>query len=107
MVYPYSCAKCEIEFEVVKHHSKSSVKEKCPECKRFGTRVWVSTVLMGTAVQNAEFNHGLGMVIKNKYQRAEECKRRDLIEVGNENPKKSREHFDRRREEKRKKAYET
>jgi len=106
LVYPYSCEKCDIEFDVVKHHSKSSKKEKCPQCKSTATRIWPMPLFIGTAVQNAEFNPGLGVVTKSKRHREELCKRMDLVEVGNEKPKTFRKHFEQERETKRRKAYE-
>lgn len=105
MVYPYLCEKCEIEFDVIKHHSKSSSKEKCPECKRVATRIYTGSLFIGTSVESAEYNPGLGMVIKSKYHRSEECKRRDLVEIGNEKPKVLRKEFSDKREAKRRKSY--
>ncbi len=106
MVYPYSCAKCDIEFDVVKHHSKSSSKEKCPECKRVAKRIYTAPFFTGTKVEDAEYNPGLGIVTKNSRHRKEEARARGLEEIGNEKPTSTREHFQKVREAKRKKVYE-
>jgi hypothetical protein len=67
--------------------------------------MWVPTTFLGTSVENAEFNPGLGVVTKSKRDREEICKRRDLVEVGNEKPTTFRKHFSSERESKRRKAY--
>lgn len=105
MVYPYECPKCDLEFDVIKHHSLSSQKEKCPECKKQATRVYGGNLFIGTSVESAEYNPGLGMVIKSKYHRSEECKRQGLVEIGNEKPTSLRKEFADKRESKRRKSY--
>jgi putative FmdB family regulatory protein len=104
LVYPYSCTK-HGEFDVVKHHSESSREEKCPKCGKQAQRLYVGAMFIGTAVQSAEFNPGLGQVVKSKYHRQEICKARDLVEVGNEKPATFKKHFEAQREAKRRKAY--
>lgn len=106
MVYPYHCQRCDFDFDVVKHHSKSSKKEKCPKCKKVSDRVWTCTTLIGTAVEDAQWNPGLGIVTKSARHRKDEAKARGLEEVGNERPEKTRKDMAKKREEKRKKAYE-
>jgi hypothetical protein len=62
--------------------------ESCPACgtdeaeRLFRPRIHIH----GAKVESAEYNPGLGCVTKNKRHRAEICKRRDLVEVGNEKP---------------------
>ena len=107
MVYPYSCEYCVVEFDVVKHHSLSSKKEKCPHCKRTAQRLYTPAYFTGTKVEDAEYNYGLGLVTKSKRHRNDEAKARGLIEVGNDSkPKDSRKHFEQIRERKRQKIYE-
>lgn len=107
MVYPFKCTPCGLEFDVVKHHSKSSTKEKCPTCKNVADRVFTKLFFIGTKVEDAEYNHGLGMVTKSKRHRNDEAKARGLVEVGNDaKPKDSRKHFEQAREKKRQKIYE-
>lgn len=105
MVYPYACEKCDKTFDVVKHHTKSSRKEKCPDCGKVASRIWTRAEFIGTKVENAEFNHGLGMVTKSARHRKDEARARGLEEVGNEAPKKTREHFEKVREDRRRKIY--
>lgn len=105
MVYPYLCKKCDLEFDVVKHHSLSSKKEKCPECKKVADRIWPRPLFIGTSVENAEYNPGLGVVTKGKRDREEQAKRQGLVEVGNEKPQVLRKHYANEREAKRRKNY--
>ena len=55
----------------------------------------------GTAVQNAEYNPGLGCVVKNKAHRDELAKRKGLVEVGNDfkGGEGMQKHFDKKRDE--------
>lgn len=106
MVYPYLCNRCDLEFDVVKHHSQSSKKEKCPECKRVAQRVYTTVLFTGTKVEDAEYNYGLGMVTKSARHRKDEARARGLEEVGNERPDKTRQEFQKLREQKRQKIYE-
>ena len=104
MVYPYLCKGCG-EFDVVKPASESAKKEKCPKCRKQAQRLYVGALFIGTAVENAEFNPGLGVVTKSKRDREEQAKRRGLVEVGNEKPKTFRKHFAEQREAKRRRGY--
>lgn len=105
MVYPYSCRHCEREFDVIKHHSLSSRKEKCPQCKKTADRIYLGSLFIGTAVESAEYNPGLGLVTKGKRDREEQAKRQGLVEVGNEKPQVLRKHYANEREAKRRKNY--
>lgn len=103
MTYLYACAKCDVEFDVVKSVKDIDREEKCESCGNVCERQFSANVhFIGTSVESPEFNHGLGMVIKNKKHRADEAKARGLVEIGNELPKKTRERLAKQREEKRK-----
>lgn len=97
---------CDYEFDVVKHHSKSSKKEKCPACKRVAARIWPMPTFTGTSIENAEYNPGLGAVTKSKRDRDEKAKRMGLVEIGNEKSQTLRKEFSDYRAKKRKQAYE-
>ena len=59
--------------------------EPCPECGSNGIRVITAHQVHGSArVEDAEFNPGLGCIIKNRKHRAEVAKQKGAIEVGNE-----------------------
>ena len=105
MVYPYLCRRCDFEFDVVKPAADSSRKEKCPECRKTADRLYTGALFIGTSVESAEFNPGLGVVTKSKRDREEICRRRGLVEIGNEKPKTFRKHFASEREAKRRKGY--
>jgi hypothetical protein len=84
--------------------------ENCPECGEFAVRQFVPKRVhfSGTSVQNAEYNPGLGCVVKDKYHRQELCKRKGLVEVGNDfkSGDSMQKHFDSERAAKREKAWE-
>jgi len=82
MIYEYECPDCDTRFEKVKHHSKSKEPENCIKCDTLAHRV-MSLVRL-TKVEKHEYNPGLGCVTKGKKHREEICKRRGLVEVGNE-----------------------
>jgi hypothetical protein len=75
-------------FDVVKSVKDFDVKHGCPQCEHKETEIVISPKIhhIGAKVQNAEFNPGLGCVVKNKQEREEIAKRKGLIEVGNERP---------------------
>ena len=60
--------------------------ESCPTCKANGERIPFPRTLhiSKSRVQHAEFNHGLGKVVKNQYHKEEICKRMGVVEVGND-----------------------
>lgn len=103
--YPYNCAKCQSDFEVIKSIKEYNGKDICPECGNIGQRIYVPVIFYGEKVQNAEYNVGLGKITKNKQHREELAKRMNLVEIGNEKPEVIHKKFDNDREEKRKKSW--
>lgn len=61
--------------------------------------------LTGTKVTHAEFNPGLGCVVRNAAHKRELMKIKGVEEIGNEPPEKIHKYYDERREEKIEKAY--
>lgn len=110
MTYEYKCQKCETSFDVIKSVKDIDVKEFCPDCESPAERQFVPRKLhlSGTKVQHAEFNPGLGCVVKNKYHKQEICKERGLVEVGSDwkSGDKMSKEFESAREKKREKAWE-
>lgn len=85
MVYEYRCIKCRRKFEVVKSMRDFDRNEFCEPCGAPGEFVFNPRVqIMGASVQHAEYNPGLGAVTKNKRDRAEQAKRKGVIEVGSD-----------------------
>ena len=82
MIYEMDCPKCEEMFEVVKSMNEASRLEYCTVCGTLLERIWNAPQIIGAKVEEAEFNHGLGCVTKNKNDRNEIAKRKGLIEVG-------------------------
>lgn len=101
-LYEYQCEHCSIQYDVFKSIKEYDGKDKCPSCNKQGYRILSSSIhFLNEKVENAEYNPGLGMVVKNKKHREEICKQKDLVEIGNENPDKIHNKLEKEREEKR------
>lgn len=109
MIYAYHCDVCGRSFDVIKPVAEYQSPEFCPEkaCGAPARREFVprKTYLYGTAVQEAEYNPGLGCVTYSKQHRAEIAKHRGLEEIGNEKPESIHKHFDTRRAEARERGW--
>lgn len=82
-------------------------KDPCPKCGTIGQRVLSSKIhFIGTKIEDAEYNVGLGAITKSKKHRDELAKRQNVVEIGNEKPETVHSVFDKGREEKRKKSWE-
>lgn len=113
--YDYLCGGCTKHFESVKGIKEydSNPSAECPHCnfmcrsdhRYFGFCKFSFT---GTAVTDAEYNPGLGTVVKNKYHKTEICKAKNLIEVGNDfnSGEKMQSHYETRKREERDKMWE-
>lgn len=100
MTYVYHCEKCDENFEIIKSHRDMENTEWCYACGSPGIRQFLPerVFFIGTRVEHAEWNPGLGCVVRDKKHRAEIAKQKGFIEVGNENPenwrKRSQERLD-------------
>ena len=106
--YDYICPKCKTEFYEIR-----GIRDYCDDpgstCTKCGHRCGSDdrdlskskVTFSGTAVQNAEYNPGLGCVVKNKAHREELAKRKGLVEVGNDfgGGEKMQKHFDQKKRE--------
>jgi putative FmdB family regulatory protein len=84
--YDYNCKKCG-PFQVIESIKTHKMDLKC-QCGLMAERtiIFSNQQFIGTKVQHAEYNPGLGVVTKNKQHREEIAKRKGLEEVGNEKP---------------------
>jgi putative FmdB family regulatory protein len=109
VTYVYECVKCKAEFDVIKSVRDIENNEFCPDCGAPGERQFVphKVFFSGTAVQNAEYNPALGMVTRNKEHRAEICKQRGLVEIGNDykSPESLHKELETNRADKRKRSW--
>lgn len=108
MTYEYLCEKCGHLFDVIKSLKDIDKKEECHTCGNIAERQFSANVhFIGTAVQSAEYNPGLGCVVKNKHHREEIAKRKGLIEVGSDygTGKKMQKSFDADRKKKQDKRW--
>jgi len=88
--YQYLC-KCAHKFEDVR-----GIKDYCDDpfstCPKCGNKCGSeerdysgsSYIFIGTAVQSAEYNPGLGCIVKDNYHKSEIMKKKNLIEIGND-----------------------
>lgn len=107
--YDFYCSFCDKDFEVISSITKYESIQKCESCQRVADRVWSSQIqFLGTKVQNAEFNTGLGCVVKNKYHKSELCKQKNVEEIGNDykSGRNMDSSFERSRKEKAQKRWE-
>ena len=98
--YPYFCPHCENLRDIIKPVRDIDRLERCETCDTeldsSCRRIGGGTYFIGASVEDAEFNPGLGCVVKNKRHREQICKDRGLIEIGNDvDPKKQAADIDR------------
>ena len=85
--YPYACpsSSCCHTWEVVKKVADLDRAEECPQCGEMGRRFIARTHFYGASDwDKAEYNPGLGCVVKNSKHRAQIAKERGLVEIGND-----------------------
>ena len=81
--------------------AESSTPEHCDQCGNQVDRIFSPNIqFLGASVKDAEYYPSFGKVIKNDYQRKEEMKRHNVIEVGNEKPTQIRHYTERYRKAK-------
>lgn len=111
MTYEYSCtnATCLNRFDVIKSVKDMDVNEFCPICAHGAERKFVPSrvYFSKTSVEHAEYNPGLGCVVKNRQHREELAKQRGLVEIGNDysSPEVIHKEMDTKREEIREARY--
>lgn len=88
--YNYRC-KCSHKFEDVKGIKAycEDPHATCPKCEHvcgIEERDYSqnSFTFIGTAVKSAEYNPGLGCIVKDDYHKSELLKKKGLVEVGND-----------------------
>ncbi len=85
MTYEYLCEECGVLTDIIKSVSDLDRVETCAYCSKHLARQFSPHVhFIGTSVQSAEYNYGLGFVVKNKRHREELAKQKGLIEVGSD-----------------------
>jgi putative FmdB family regulatory protein len=107
LTYEYLCS-CSHRFDVIKGVADLNREEKCPQCQAVAERQFSFRVhITGARVTHAEYNPGLGQVVKSKYHKEELCKRMGVVEVGNDfrNGEKMQKEFDTARADKREKRW--
>lgn len=106
--YDYTCPKCKHGFAIIRgiydycddqSASCSSCNHLCGKDDRDFSKI--KPQFIGTAVQEAEYNPGLGCIVKNNYHKDEIMKKKSLVEVGNDfgSGEKQQKHFDKKKEE--------
>jgi putative FmdB family regulatory protein len=88
-VYPYKCTTCPHHFDVAKSVRQIDDPETCPKCQSDSKRYLVAVNFNGASDwDKAEYNPGLGCIVKNTKHRERIAKARGLIELGNEDVSK-------------------
>jgi putative FmdB family regulatory protein len=107
--YPYRCHACGTHWESCKSVSDIDRVETCPACQEKcgrDDRYIGRTHFYGASDwDKAEFNPAFGKVVRNSKHRAQLAKERGYIEVGNENPDKIHDKFEKDRHEKRERSW--
>lgn len=93
MIYEFKCNECGKVFDEVRKVAQMNEPATCP-CGGLASRQFAPgrIHLFGTSVEHPEFNHGLGMVIKNKKHRKDEARARGMEEIGNEKTESIHKH---------------
>lgn len=103
MLYAYTCVKCETRFDVAK--SVKDIDRPEEHCGAPAKRDFVPTILhlSKTKVQHAEYNPGLGQVVRNQRHKEDLCKRLGVEPIGNDygSGEKMQQKFEADREAKR------
>lgn len=109
MIYGYTCSECRKKFDVIKSVKDIDQNENCPKCGEFGIRDFCPEKIhfTGTKVTHAEFNPGLGAVVKNARHKDRLMKEKNVVEIGNDfkSGESMQKEFDTKREEKLKKSW--
>jgi putative FmdB family regulatory protein len=106
MIYEYRCDICNTKREIWKPAAEFDKPESC-ECGANLTRLITGGAgFLGEKVEHAEYNPGLGCIVKNRREREEIAKRKGLIEIGNESPNKLHSESERIRTENIKQSWE-
>lgn len=100
MIYEYECRHCSFTTDVIKSVQFYNSEERCPSCQEVMFKV-IHSPIFSCDKSWPEFNPAFGKVIKNRYHRDQEAKKRNWIEVGDENPNKMSKTFEDQREQKR------
>lgn len=109
MTYAYQCISCRKKFDVVKLVKDMDINEYCPKCGEPAERKFLpeNIYIAGAKVTHAEYNPGLGCVVKNERHKKDILKEKGLVEVGNDykTSEKMADSFDKDRAAKMKKRY--
>lgn len=113
--YAFICPKCDTSFDEIRNISDydKSADTPCPRCKNIcgsadrdlsGQRNY----FIGEKVESAEYNPGLGCVVRSKKDRDEKAKIKGLVEIGNDfkSGDDHHDHFEKVREKEQEKKWE-
>ena len=84
--YDYECSKCEQTTEIDKSISAYDREEQCQQCNEPMKRLISAGYFLYEKVEEAQFNPGLGQVVRNRKHKNEILRKNGLIECGNDKP---------------------
>lgn len=106
--YPYNCPKCETKFSEARGIRSycDDPTSVCPTCdNKCGSEdrdfEGLKTQFIGTKVNSAEYNPGLGCVVKNGHHKKDLMKIKGVQEIGNDfgSSDKMQDHYEKRKKE--------
>ena len=107
--YPYKCPSCNKSHDIIKKIADIDIIEKCSSCQtEMGPKCRLVTggEFMYAAVEESEYNVGLGCVTHGRKHRAQIARDRGLEEIGNsEDPRKTWDRLEKDREQKTKRGW--
>lgn len=100
MRYPYRCTskECQFEFDVIKSIREIDNTEHCDKCGSEAARFISRTHFYGASVEDAEYSPAFGCIVKSRKHRQELARRHGVEEIGNEDPNKIHDHFEKQRD---------
>lgn len=90
MIYQYECKHGHGRFDVLKHHNRSRVSERCPKCKGESHKVF-STPYVGMGTFKPGYYHSFGKTFRSRHELNNEIRKingetgENIVEVGNDN----------------------
>lgn len=109
----WCCPKCDANFEEIQSIKEYQGKANCHECEHPCTSadriIGRPAAFIGASVTHAEYNPGLGQVVKDKRHKDYLMKQRNVVEVGNDfgSGEKQQKHFEQVKKEELERAWNT
>lgn len=104
-IYEYECTECAHEFDVVKSVKQLNDVEACHSCKSENTKRNIAKPNVYVEAWESHWSPVMGKVVRSNVEVRQYAKDHNLVEVGNECPNKSADHYEKQRKDKWQKSY--